>query len=112
MQSGDLDHLFDVYEQTEEKNAGGQKKQIWKKIGQFYGGVQPISANSFVQSSVQGSALICRVVMRPDDFPEISAIHIIQDVDTKETYKISGALPVKKGKKTLMCTVGKLSNGI
>lgn len=107
MQSGDLDTLFDVFEQTEDKNSAGQKKQVWIGIGQFCGGVQPINVNAFTQSSVQGSALVCRVVMRPDDFPTINAALLIQDVDTKEIYKITGVLPVNKGKKTLMCVVGK-----
>lgn len=108
MQSGDLDTLFNVFERTEEKNSAGQTKQIWKNIGQFYGGVQPISTTAFTQSGVQGSALVCRVVMRPDDFPNIGAEMLIQDVDSNEVYKITGALPVSKGKKSLMCTVGKL----
>lgn len=108
MQSGDLDTLFDVFERTEEKNSGGQVKQIWRVIGQFYGGVQPISTTAFAQSGVQGSALVCRVVMRPDDFPSINAALLIQDVDSKEIYKITGALPVNKGKKALMCVVGKM----
>lgn len=108
MQSGELDTLFDVFQQTEEKNTAGQKVQSWKKIGQFYGGVQPISTNAFTQSGTQGSALVCRIVMRPDDFPNINAALLIQDVDTNEIYKISGALPIDKGKKALMCTVGKM----
>ena len=108
MQSGDLDTLFDVFERTEEKNSAGQVKQIWKVIGQFYGGVQPISTSAFAQSGVQGSALVCRVVMRPDDFPTINAAHLIQDFDNKEIYKITGALPVNRSKKALMCTLGKM----
>lgn len=108
MQSGDLDTLFDVFQQTEEKNSAGQVKQIWKNIGQFFGGVQPINTAAFVQSGVQGSVLVCRVVMRPDDFPSINAALLIQNVDSKEIYKINGALPINKGKKALMCSVGKL----
>lgn len=108
MQSGDLDTLFDVFQQSDEKNSAGQKIQVWKVIGQFYGGVKPISTNAFSQSGAQGSALVCRVVMRPDDFPNINAALLIQDVDTKEIYKITGALPVNKGKKALMCIVGKM----
>lgn len=107
MQSGELDTLFNVFQQTDEKNSAGQKVQSWENIGHFYGGVQPISTNAFTQSGTQGSALVCRVVIRPDDFPTINAALLIQDVDTKEIYKITGVLPVNKGKKTLMCVVGK-----
>ena len=84
MQSGDLDTLFDVLQRTDGKNSGGQIKQIWTAIGQFYGGVEPISTQVFTLSHTQGSALVCRVVMRPDDFPSLNASLMIQDVDTKE----------------------------
>ena len=108
MQSGDLDTLFDVLQRTDGKNSGGQIKQIWTAIGQFYGGVEPISTQVFTLSHTQGSALVCRVVMRPDDFPSLNASLMIQDVDTKEIYRIDGKLPVNNGKQTLMCSIGKL----
>lgn len=108
MQSGDLDTLFDVFEQTDEKNSAGQLKPVWKKIGSFYGGVEPVNTQSFVQSGVQGSALICRVVMRPDDFPNISAAFQIKDLDLNKIYKITGVMPINKGKNALMCVLGKL----
>lgn len=108
MQSGDLDTLFDVLQRTEEKNSGGQIKQVWASIGQFYGGVEPLSTQVFTLSHTQGSALVCRVVMRPADFPSLNASHMIQDVDTKEIYRIDGKLPVNKGKQTLMCSIGKI----
>ncbi len=108
MQSGDLDILFDVLERTDQKNTGGQVKQEWNQIGQFYGGVEPISIQTFVQSGVQGSALVCRVVMRPDDFPQIKPKHMIKNVDTNEVYVIDGVLPVNKSKWSLMCKNGVL----
>ncbi len=108
MQSGQLDTLFDVLERTPQKNGGGQLKYEWSVIGQFYGGVQPVSVNSFVQSNIQGSALVARVVMRPVDLPNLSSAHQIRDVDTQQLYKIEGVLPVNKGKQSLMCTVGKI----
>ena len=43
MQSGDLDHLYDVLQRTEEKDSAGQKKWVWNKIGEFYGGEVPVS---------------------------------------------------------------------
>ncbi|MHA3061184.1 phage head completion protein [Acinetobacter sp. ANC 4631] len=109
MQSGQLDTLFEVLERTTQKNAGGQTKYEWSVIGQFYGGVNPVSVNSFVQSSVQGSALVARVVMRPMDFPNLSAAHQIRDVDTQQLYKIDGILPVSKSRQSLMCSIGKLT---
>lgn len=108
MQPGKLDHLFDVLQRTEEKNSGGQVKQDWTVIGDFYGGVEPISTQVFTLSHTQGSALVCRVVMRPDDFPNLTAAHMLRDVDTQEIYQIDGKLPVNKGKQTLMCSIGKL----
>lgn len=111
MQSGELDTLFDVYERTDKKNGAGQIKQEWQVIGSFYGAVKPVSIDAFVQSGKQGSGLVARVVMRPNDFPSISASHFIRDVDTLQTYKVDGVLPVNKSKKTLMCSEGKL-NGI
>lgn len=108
MQSGDLDTLFDVLQRTEEKNSGGQTKQVWSVIGQFYGGVEPISTQVFTLSHTQGSALVCRVVMRPDDFPTLTAVHMLRDVDSKEIYRIDGKLPVNKCKQALMCSIGKL----
>ncbi|ELW82063.1 phage head-tail joining protein [Acinetobacter sp. WC-743] len=108
MQPGKLDKLFDVLERTPEKNSGGQVKQEWNVIGQFYGGVEPISTQVFTLSHTQGSALVCRVVMRPDDFPDLNAGHMLKDVDTNQIYRIDGKLPVNKGKQTLMCSIGKL----
>ena len=108
MQSGNLDTLFDVLQRTEEKNSGGQIKQVWSVIGQFYGGVEPISTQVFALSHTQGSALVCRVVMRPDDFPTLTAVHMLRDVDNNEIYRIDGKLPVNKGKQALMCSVGKI----
>ena len=108
MQAGKLDTLFEVYQQTTEKNTAGQKKDVWSPIGRFYGGVEPISTQSFVQSGVQGSALVCRVVMRPDDYPEINSTFTIKDLDRGNIYKISGVLPINKGKQALLCVVGKL----
>lgn len=111
MQSGQLDTLFDVYERTQVKNTAGQIKQEWLVVGQFYGAVNPISVDAFVQSNKQGSALVARIVMRPDDFPSISSTHFIRDVDTLQTYKVNGVLPVNSSKKTLMCSEGEL-NGV
>ena len=108
MQSGDLDTLFDVLQRTEEKNSGGQVKQTWSVIGQFYGGVEPLSTQVFTLSHTQGSALVCRVVMRPDDFPSLNATHMLQDVDNRDVYRIDGKLPIHKGKQALMCSIGKL----
>lgn len=108
MHNGELDTLFDVLQRTEEKNSGGQNKQVWSVIGQFYGGVEPISTQVFTLSHTQGSALVCRIVMRPDDFPSLNTAHILQDVDNKEIYRIDGKLPIHKGKQALMCSIGKL----
>lgn len=108
MQSGKLDVLFDVLERTTEKNTAGEVKQIWSNIGQFYGDIEPISAANFVQSGVQGSALVCRVVMRPDDFPNIKAAFLLRDVDTNVIYAINGVIPINSSKKALMCSLGKL----
>lgn len=109
MQSGQLNTLFEVLERTTQKNSGGQPKYEWTKIGEFYGGVNPVSVNSFVQSSIQGSALVARIIMRPDDFPTISAAHQIRDVDTQQLYKIDGVLPVNKSRQSLMCSNGKMT---
>ncbi|OJK08891.1 phage head-tail adapter protein [Acinetobacter baumannii] len=108
MQSGKLDVLFDVLERTTEKNSAGETKQIWSIIGQFYGDIEPISAANFVQSGIQGSALVCRVVLRPDDFPNIKAAFLLRDVDTNDIYAINGVLPITPSKKALMCSLGKL----
>lgn len=108
MQSGKLDALFDVLERTEQKNSGGQVKQEWISIGQLYGGIEPLNTQTFVNSSVQGSALVCRVVIRPDDFPTIKPNHMIRNVDTDEIYVIEGIIPINKGKRALMCKTGAL----
>ena len=108
MHNGKLDTLFDVLQRTEEKNSGGQIKQVWSVIGQFYGGVEPVSTQVFTLSHTQGSALVCRIVMRPDDFPNLTAAHMLRDVDSNEIYRIDGKLPVNKGKQALMCSIGKL----
>lgn len=108
MQNGELDSLFEVLKRTEAKNTGGMTKQDWLKIGEFYGGVEPVSTQVFTLSHTQGSALVCRVVMRPDDFPSLNAGHLIRNIDTNEIYRIDGKLPINKGKQALMCSIGKL----
>lgn len=108
MQPGQLDTLFEVLERTSDKNTGGMVKQEWTSIGQLYGGIEPINTQTFVSSSVQGSALVCRVVIRPDDFPIIKPKHLIRNVDTQEIFVIEGILPINKGKSALMCKIGAL----
>lgn len=109
MQPGKLNHLFDVLDRTEVRNEAGQVKQDWVVIGQFYGGIEPVSANAFVNSGAQGSQLICRVVMRPNDF-DVSPAHLLRDVDSGRIYAISGIIPVPEdNKNALMCSVGKLA---
>ena len=108
MQNGNLDTLFNVLQRTDEKNSGGQVKQVWSSIGQFYGGVEPVSTQVFTLSHTQGSALVCRVVMRPDDFPNLNAGQMLQDIDSQEIYRIDGKLPISKGKQALICSLGKI----
>lgn len=108
MQSGKIAVLFDVLERTTEKNSAGEVKQIWLNIGQFYGDIEPVKAETFVKSGIQGSALVCRVVMRPDDFPNIKAAFLLRDVDTDAIYAINGVIPINSSKKALMCSLGKL----
>ena len=108
MQAGDLDHLFDVLERTEVKNAAGQIKQEWIVIGQFWGGVEPVSTNAFVNSGAQGSQIICRIVMRPSDFA-MQPDYLLRDADSQEVYAMAGILPVDKSKQALLCSIGKLS---
>lgn len=109
MQAGKLDTLFEVLEQTKEKNSAGQLVQSWAVVDLFYGGVEPINTQTFVQSGVQGSAVVCRVVMRPSDYPQINAAQQIRNADTGQLYKIAGILPINKDKQAIMCTIGKLS---
>lgn len=109
MQSGNLDSLFDVLERTEDRNSGGQIKQKWNVIGQFYAEILPVSTNNYVASGVQGNAIVARVHMRPDDFPDLDTFHRLQDVDTGKLYDITGILPVIKGEKqAVMVAYGKL----
>lgn len=108
MQSGQLDTLFEVLQRGPAKNSGGQVKQEWSVIGQFFGEVNPVSVNNFVQSGVQGSALVARIVMRPNDFPTLTAANLIRNVDTQQLYTITGILPFDKGRQSLMVTLGKL----
>lgn len=109
MQSGQLDHLFEVLERTDQKDEIGQVKAKWSVIGDFFGSVSPVSIQGFINSNAQGSAVVCRVNMRPDDFPMLTAAHLIREVDTQEVYKIEGILPVTRNKQTLMCNYGKLN---
>lgn len=109
MQAGKLNHLFDVLDRTDVPNAAGQIKQDWAVIGQFWGGIEPVSANAFVNSGAEGSQLICRVVMRPTDF-DVSPAHLLRDVDSGKIYAISGIIPVPEdNKNVLMCSIGKLA---
>ena len=108
MQSGQVDRLFEVLERTDQKDKVGQIKPVWSPVGQFYGAVNPVSIQSFVNSNAQGSAVVCRINMRPDDFPTLTAAHLLREVDTQEVYKIEGILPVNRSKQTLMCNYGKL----
>ena len=108
MQSGDLDHLYEVMERTEEKDSAGQKKWVWNKIGEFYGGEVPVSTSAFSSSGALGSALVVQINYRPDDFPELKAEHQLRDADSQNIYAITGILPVSRAKHRIMCAVGKI----
>ncbi len=108
MQSGELDHLYEVLKRTEEKDSAGQKKWIWTKIGAFYGGEAPVNTTAFSSSGAMGSALVVQINYRPEDFPDLLAEHQLRDVDSQKIYAITGILPVNRAKHRIMCTVGKI----
>ena len=108
MQSGELDHLYEVLQRTEEKDSAGQKKWVWIKIGEFYGGEAPVNTTAFSSSGAMGSALVVQINYRPEDFPDLLAEHQLRDVDSKKIYAITGILPVNRAKHRIMCTVGKI----
>ena len=108
MQSGDIDHLYEVLERKKDKNSAGETVNIWLEIGEFYGEEVPVSAQTFASSGASGSAIVVQINMRPSDFPALKAEHILRDVDSQNLYAITGILPVGKDKHRLMCTVGKL----
>ena len=108
MQSGDLDHLYEVLERTKLKNTAGEVDYIWNPIAQFYGAEVPVSAQTFSSSGASGTAIIVQINMRPSDCPVLKAEHILRDVDSRNLYAITGILPVGKDKHRLMCTVGKI----
>ena len=105
MQSGQLDTLFEVLERTEQKNSGGQVKQVWVGIGDFYGELLPVSTTNFVNSGVMGNALVARIHMRPSDFPELVESHRLRDVDTDLLYDITGILPIIKNEKQAVLVI-------
>lgn len=108
MQSGLYNQLFEVFAQTEQKDEAGQTKNQWLPIGKFWGRVEPVSTNAFVQSGAQGSALVCRVKMRMSDFNVIAA-HRIRDMHSNDVYDIQGVIPIPNdNEKALMCSVGSL----
>lgn len=109
MQSGQLDTLFEVLERTNEENSGGQVKQKWAVIGEFFGEILPVSTANFVNSGVMGNAIVARIHMRPNDFPDLGTFHRLHDVDTGMLYDITGILPViKNQKQAVLVTHGKL----
>ncbi|WP_075167495.1 phage head completion protein [Acinetobacter indicus] len=108
MQSGELDHLYEVLKRTEEKDSAGQKKWIWTKIGAFYGGEAPVNTTAFSSSGAMGSALVVQINYRPEDFPDLLDEHQLRDVDSQKIYAITGILPVNRAKHRIMCTVGKI----
>lgn len=108
MQSGDLDHLYEVLQRTEQKDSAGQKQWIWTKIGEFYGAEVPVSTSAFVSSGALGSALVVQINYRPDDFPNLKPEHQLRDVDSLNIYAITGILPVSRFKHRIMCAVGKI----
>lgn len=108
MQSGDLDHLYEVLERKKNKNLAGETVDIWGVIDQFYGEEVPVSAQTFASSGASGSAVVVQINMRPSDCPTLKAEHILRDIDSQNLYAITGILPVGKDKHRLMCTVGKI----
>jgi hypothetical protein len=108
MQSGELDHLYEVLKRTEEKDSAGQKKWIWTKIGAFYGGEAPVNTTAFSSSGAMGSALVVQINYRPEDFPDLLDEHQLRDVDSQKIYAITGILPVNRAKHRIMCAVGKI----
>ena len=108
MQSGDLDHLYEVLERKKDKNSAGEPVKIWIKIDEFYGEEIPVSAQTFASSGASGSAIIVQINMRPSDCTILKAEHILRDIDSQNLYAITGILPVGKDKHRLMCMVGKI----
>ena len=108
MQSGDLDHLYEVLQRTEEKDSAGQKKWVWIKIGEFYGGEVPVSTSAFSSSGAMVSALVVQINYRPEDFPDLLPAHQLRDADSQNIYAITGILPVSRAKHRIMCAVGKI----
>jgi len=108
MQSGDLDHLYEVLERKKDKNSAGEPVNIWIKIDEFYGEEIPVSAQTFASSGASGSAIIVQINMRPSDCTILKAEHILRDIDSQNLYAITGILPVGKDKHRLMCMVGKI----
>ena len=108
MQSGDLDHLYEVMVRTEEKDSAGQKKWVWNKIGEFYGGEVPVSTSAFSSSGAMGSALVVQINYRPEDFPDLLPEDQLRDADSKNLYAITCILPVSRAKHRIMCAVGKI----
>ncbi len=108
MQSGDLDHLYEVLERKKDKNSAGEPVNIWIKIDEFYGEEIPVSAQTFASSGASGSAIVVQINMRPSDCTILKAEHILRDIDSQNLYAITGILPVGKDKHRLMCMVGKI----
>lgn len=108
MQSGDLDHLYEVLERKKDKNTAGEPVNIWIKIDEFYGEEIPVSAQTFASSGASGSAIVVQINMRPSDCTILKAEHILRDIDSQNLYAITGILPVGKDKHRLMCMVGKI----
>lgn len=106
MQSGNLDHLFDVLQRSSTKNSIGEEIWQWSEVGQFYAAVSPVSAQTFTSSGAMGSAIVAQLNYRPTDFTELNYGHLLRDVDTQEIYAITGILPVGKSKSRIMCKVG------
>ena len=108
MQSGDLDHLYEVLERKKDKNSAGEPVNIWIKIDEFYGEEIPVSAQTFASSGASGSAIVVQINIRPSDCTILKAEHILRDIDSQNLYAITGILPVGKDKHRLMCMVGKI----
>lgn len=108
MQSGALDHLYEVLQRTATKDSAGQRVWEWSKIAEFYGELVPVSVANFSTSGAVGSALVAQVNYRPDDCLELKSEHLLRDVDTQALYAITGILPVSSAKHRIMCTVGKI----
>lgn len=106
LRSDDLKTLVEICEYQSSKNQLNESTRNLVPVTRAYCRIEPVSADTFIKSGAVGSALVARLIFRPD--VPIRADQIIRVINGG-IYDVRGVLPIPhENKQAALCSVGGL----